>query len=320
MDIAESFRPLLLITGPTGIGKTSVAMNIADAFPVDIISVDSVMIYKELNIGSAKPSLIELENYPHALVDILFPNQCFSAAQFIKTVHVAIEESWGKYRIPLLVGGSMLWIKLMLCGFGNLPAPDVDIRNKIREEAETDGWPALHSKLGMLDPVSAKLIHPNHSTRIERALEVFKITGKPISSYWEKISSPPRIGGVHPRISKLFLLPRDQKIFGVTLTKRFEVMLQSGLIDEVDYLRKKYDLSLGSQSMRSIGYKQVMSYLDGLFGVDEMKEKATKATRSLAKRQMTWLRSMDDNSSKFLIDEIPDFNSCVKWAESKIAH
>ena len=312
--------PLLILAGPTGIGKTAIAMKLADVFPIDLISVDSVMVYAGLDIGTAKPSILDLQKYPHALIDVAAPDYHFNAAQFFEKANIAIKKSWANSRVPFLVGGTMLWIKLVLNGFDNLPEANKEIRIAIRQKAQEKGWPALHSDLHLLDPDGAKLIHPNHSSRIERALEVIQITGKPISMHWKKTRSGPLIFGRKATIYKLFLWPNDKQKLNANLSRRFDVMLDDGLIDEVIGLQNNFRISQKSPSMRSVGYKQVLQYLDGVCSKVEMREDACKATRGLAKRQMTWLRSLSDDATNLLVGERPEFSLCIKWVEDSLAN
>ena len=284
-------RPLLVITGPTGIGKTDLAMALAEESPLRIISADSVMVYQHLDIGSAKPSKSQLEQYPHDLIDVVPPEHPFDAGQFVEHARQSIEGAWSSDKIPCLVGGTIMYLKSLLDGLDPMPPADPEIREMIRHKASEDGWPSVHAWLSSLDADAAQLIHPNHSSRIERALEVYLKTGQSIRSFWSNEKENVSINDQAFDLSVLALVPTDREQLKVRLNRRFDLMLEHGLTEEVHAFRERPGLSLQSPSMRSVGYRQMWKYLDGDLSETEMKEQAKAATRQLAKRQLTWLRS-----------------------------
>lgn len=289
--MSQHTAPLFVITGPTGIGKTELALALADQAPLALISADSVMVYQHLDIGSAKPNPTILAQYPHALVDIVAPEHRFDAGQFVLHAEAAITKAWSEDQIPCLVGGTILYLKALLDGLDHLPEADSAIRARIRAVADRDGWSAVHAWLASLDPDMAAQIHPNHSTRIERALEVYLVTGQSIQSHWTGQPGCLAIDETPVDLSIMTLWPAARDQLKRRLDQRFETMLQAGLVDEVRALRERSGLTPDCPSMRSVGYRQVWSYLDGDIDYDDMMTKAQAATRQLAKRQLTWLRS-----------------------------
>ena len=289
--MSENSAPLLVITGPTGIGKTDLAMALADQVPLALISADSVMVYQDLNIGSAKPSEAELAQYPHALVNLVPPEHPFDAGQFVLHAEAAIAKAWSDGLTPCLVGGTIMYLKALLDGLDQLPEGDPAIRARIRAVADRDGWSAAHAWLASLDADMAAQIHPNHSTRIERALEVYLLTGQSIQSHWTGQPGCLAIDGRAVDLSIITLWPAARDQLKTRLNQRFERMIEQGLIDEVRALKERPGLTNECPSMRSVGYRQVWSYLDGEIDYHDMITKAQAATRQLAKRQLTWLRS-----------------------------
>ncbi len=282
-------RPLVIcLMGPTASGKTDLAIRWAAELPLDLISVDSVMIYRGMNIGSAKPDAQTLAQTPHKLIDLLNPPQPYSAASFCRDAHREIEASLAKDRTPILVGGTMLYFKALFDGLALLPAADSAVRAEINQQAEALGWQVLHDRLQVIDPVSAARIHPNDAQRLQRALEVFELTGQTLTEFYEQQQAytPPY------RFCKLAVmgLPRAELHQRVEL--RFVQMLEQGLIEEVEGLRSQWELDSSMPSVRAVGYRQVWQYLEGELDAATMQEKAVQATRQLAKRQMTWLRGM----------------------------
>ena len=276
--------------GPTASGKTDLALEIADAYPCEIISVDSVMVYRDLNIGSAKPSAKILQNYPHHLVDIINPDESYSVANFCNDALSLIKQSHKHHKIPLLVGGTMLYFSSLLHGISNMPSANQDVRNNITQQAEDHGWGYLHAKLKQVDAKSAERIHPNDSQRIQRALEVYELTGIPISE-WQAETKSFELGS---NTFKLALVPEDRAILHQRIEQRFDHMLAEGFIEEVRELYKRESLHADLPAMRSVGYRQVWKYIEGEFDEQSMREKAIIATRQFAKRQLTWLRSECD--------------------------
>lgn len=287
----ESSQPFaVFMMGPTASGKTDLAVEVSRRFPCEIISVDSAMVYRGMDIGTAKPGPEILEFAPHRLIDILDAAESYSAARFRDDARGEIEEAWRRGRIPLLVGGTMLYFRALEFGFSGLPSADPKVRARIEERARTRGWTSLHSDLARVDPEAAQRIHPNDPQRIQRALEVYEITGRPLSDWHrDDVSS-----GLGCRLLRLALLPPDRARLGARIGVRFRAMLDRGFVDEVRALRDRGDLHLGLPSMRAVGYRQVWEFLDGRLGHEDMVERAVAATRQLAKRQFTWLRSYPD--------------------------
>lgn len=295
-----TFPSLLVITGPTGIGKTNLAMNLVQDAPLRIISVDSVMVYKGLDIGSAKPDEKELTQCPHDLIDIVPPEHPFDVGQFVSHATRAIEFAWARDQVPCLVGGTVMYLKALLEGLDFLPPADPTIRSQIRACASDKGWPAMHDWLAEIDPETSAMLHPNHSSRIERALEVKLLTGDSIRSFWTGDKNRECIGGKSVNLSVLALIPSDRDQLKQRLDDRFDQMLANGLVDEVRALRLRAGLRVDCPSMRSVGYRQVWQYLENQMSETEMQESAKASTRQLAKRQLTWLRSWRREQNHFL--------------------
>ncbi len=274
--------------GPTASGKTGLALELARRLPVELISVDSALVYRGMDIGTAKPDAATLGEFPHRLIDIIDPAESYSAAKFRADALAAIKEIHAAGKIPLLVGGTMLYYRALQDGLADLPASDPALREVIQAEAAEQGWPAMHAKLAEVDPVIAERLHPNDPQRIGRALEVWRLTGVPLSE-WQargREKAAPDVG----RVLKLALLP-ERELLRQRIAERFELMLREGFIEEVEALRARGDLHLGLPSMRAVGYRQVWEFLDGAHTHERMVELGITATRGLAKRQMTWLRS-----------------------------
>jgi tRNA dimethylallyltransferase len=273
------------LAGPTGCGKTAAALAIAEVLPVEIISVDSALVYRGMDIGTAKPTAAEQAAVPHHLIDILDPTESYSAAEFVRDAKRLAAEIAARGRLPLLVGGTMLYFKALFDGLSALPQADAELRAAIDAEAAERGWPALHAELAALDPQTAERLAPNDSQRIQRALEVIRLTGQPLSA----LHAATRDEGVDwPLFS---LEPGDRGWLHERLAQRFDLMLQQGLLDEVRALRARGDLSLALPSMRCVGYRQAWEALDAN-DFSDLRERGIAATRQLAKRQVTWLRSM----------------------------
>ncbi len=276
--------------GPTASGKTDLAIYLTEHFPVDIISVDSAMVYKGLNIGSAKPSAEELAKAPHRLIDVVDPLDIYSAAQFRNDALKEMAEITQAGRIPLLVGGTMLYFRALLYGLSELPAADEATRQKLELEAKELGWDKMHQRLAEVDPEAAARIHPNDPQRISRALEVYEVTGKAMSQLQREQKAEP----LPYQVLKLALIPSDRAMLHQRIEKRFKQMLQQGLIDEVKTLQERGDLHEDLPAIRAVGYRQVWDYLSERIDYTEMEERGVIATRQLAKRQFTWLRSEKD--------------------------
>lgn len=285
----NNLPPVLLLMGPTASGKTDVACALADQLDCDLISVDSALIYREMNIGSAKPDAETLARYPHALVDILDPSESYSAADFRTDALRLIEQSHNNNRLPVLVGGTMLYYKVLLEGIADIPATEPAVRAQITQEAAKLGWPAMHARLADVDPVSAAKLHPNHSQRISRALEVFTQTGKPLSAWHSEQSA----NELTFRPIQIALMP-EREVLHQRIENRFDKMLAHGFIDEVKALVDRGDLHLDLPSMRAVGYRQVWQYVVGDVDLQSARDAGIAATRQLAKRQVTWLRSWNE--------------------------
>jgi tRNA dimethylallyltransferase len=300
MPMSVKPRPLLVITGPTGIGKTDLAMALGAESPLRVISVDSVMVYQHLDIGSAKPTLAELAECPHDLIDLVPPEHAFDAGQFVACAERSIQSAWDDGQVPCLVGGTIMYLKSLLDGLDTLPAADSAIREQIRSKAGLEGWPAIHAWLKDLDPDAADFIHPNHSSRIERALEVRLVTGESICSFWSGGQVDASIGGQAVDLSVLAMVPADREQLKDRLNRRFDSMLERGFEAEVEALRQRPALTRDCPSMRSVGYRQIWQYFDGDLSKNEMKDQAKASTRQLAKRQLTWLRSWRADTNTFI--------------------
>lgn len=284
-------RPLaILLMGPTASGKTDLAVTLARRLPCDLISVDSAMIYRGMDIGTAKPSAATLTEAPHRLIDILDPTDAYSTARFRTDALAAMAESVERGRIPLLVGGTMLYFRALQQGLAWLPSADPEVRRTLLDEAERIGWSAMHDRLAQVDPVTAAQIHPNDPQRIQRALEVHALTGRPMSALIREATAEP----LPYRLLKLVRAPTERQTLHERIEQRFHGMLEQGLVDEVTALWARGDLTDDLPSMRCVGYRQVLNYLAGAYSWDEMTERGIIASRQLAKRQMTWLRAESD--------------------------
>lgn len=289
-------RPLVIfLMGPTASGKTDLAIALRQHLPVELISVDSTLVYRGMDIGTAKPTAEELAAAPHRLIDIRDPAEPYSAADFCTDAEQAIAEIVAAGKIPLLVGGTMLYFRALLDGLAQMPAAEPSIRAQIEQQAVEFGWPFIHAELAKVDPESAAEIHPNHSQRLSRALEVFRASGKTMSEL-RKIQQQTPIETLQERyrVVQIAIAPRDRQLLHARIAKRFQQMLEQGLIDEVSRLRLRGDLHPDLPAIRAVGYRQVWDYLDGAFTQDEMIERGIIATRQLAKRQFTWLRGWTD--------------------------
>ncbi|OXY80723.1 tRNA (adenosine(37)-N6)-dimethylallyltransferase MiaA [Oceanimonas doudoroffii] len=275
----------IFLMGPTASGKTGLAMELCRQLPCDIISVDSALVYKGMNIGTAKPTAEELVATPHRLIDLIDPAEAYSAADFRRDALAAMTEVTQAGRIPLLVGGTMLYFKALLEGLSPLPAADPDVRTGIEREAAERGWEALHQELARIDPVSAARIHPNDPQRLSRALEVFRISGKTLTELTECKGDP-----LPYKVLQFAIAPAERAELHRRINERFRLMLEQGFEHEVRALYERGDLHAGLPSIRCVGYRQMWDYLSGVVGYDEMVERGMAATRQLAKRQLTWLR------------------------------
>jgi tRNA dimethylallyltransferase len=287
----KNLSPAIFLMGPTASGKTGLAVELLQRLPVELISVDSALVYKGMDIGTAKPDAATLARAPHHLIDIIDPTQAYSAAHFRSDALRLMADITARDKIPLLVGGTMLYFNALQGGLSNLPQANPDIRARLDDEAREQGWPALHARLAKVDPETAARLEPGDSQRIQRALEVWEISGQPMSALYKQSVSEK----LSYNLLKIALIPSDRAVLHQRIALRFDTMLEQGFLQEVIRLRKEYpELTPDTPSMRCVGYRQVLQYLDGEFDIAELRDKGVAATRQLAKRQLTWLRGMDD--------------------------
>ena len=288
--LSPSPAKVVAIMGPTASGKTAAALALAQHVPCEIISVDSALIYRQMDIGSAKPSAAELAAVPHHLIDIIDPAEAYSVAQFQAAVIDLVQQIKGRGKLPVLVGGTMMYFNALMHGLGDLPPADLAIRAKLDAEIAANGIASLHARLQQLDPITAQRLPPGDTQRIQRALEVIELTGKPLSTLFAEQTTVKPVLDIHA----FSLEPSERSVLHQRIAQRFDTMLQQGFLDEVRALRARGDLNLSMPSMRCVGYRQAWEYLDGEYDAAEMRERGIIATRQLAKRQLTWLRSMPD--------------------------
>ena len=284
----------IALAGPTASGKTAAALAIGRHWPIEIISVDSALVYRGMDIGTAKPSMDELAAVPHHLIDIRDPLHAYSAAEFVQDARRLIREISARGHLPLLVGGTMLYFKALIDGLDDMPPADAAVRAALALEAAEKGWPALHAELAQVDPVTAARLAPNDSQRISRALEVFRVSGQPLSFFHQRNASKTiadNAGGISGT-ALISLEPADRAWLHERIARRFDAMLASGFVDEVRALRARGDLTPDLPAMRCVGYRQAWEALDGTSPMSELRDKGIFATRQLAKRQITWLRAM----------------------------
>ncbi len=304
-------RAALLLMGPTGAGKTELALALADALPFELVNVDSAQVYRGMNIGTAKPDLKTRDRIPHHLIDIRDPEASYSAGEFVRDASAAMRDIWRRGRQPLLVGGTMLYFHALDLGLAQLPKADLAVRSQIDARAAVDGWAALHDELARVDPVAAARIHVNDPQRIQRALEVYRVTGEPITRLQQLRS--PALAGVEFR--EIVLAPAERGVLHARIERRFASMWAAGFLDEVRGLRERKALTAEHPSMRAVGYRQLWMFLAGQCGLEEAKKRAVAATRQLAKRQMTWLKKRQ--RALWLDSEHSDPTSVVVGALSK---
>jgi tRNA dimethylallyltransferase len=286
---SKNLPPAIFLMGPTASGKTHLAIELSEVLPCDIISVDSALIYKDMNIGTAKPSAEELKKAPHKLIDILDPAQSYSVSDFRRDAIIEMDKITANGRIPLLVGGTMMYFKMLLEGASPLPPADQVIRQQLMEEASTRGWEALHQELASVDPQSAERIHKNDPQRLIRALEVYRIKGQPLTEL-QNIKTET----LAYNVEQFAIATPDRQILHDRIALRFKHMIELGFEQEVEALKSRGDLHLDLPSMRCVGYRQMWEYLENKTNHEEMVFKGVAATRQLAKRQLTWLRSWSD--------------------------
>jgi tRNA dimethylallyltransferase len=303
--VANDKPPVLFLMGPTATGKTDLAIALGSHISIEVINVDSALVYRGMDIGTAKPEPAVLDQVPHHLIDIRDPVEAYSAAEFYRDATVRMKEIVARGRLPVLAGGTMLYFKVLLEGLADLPPSDAGVRRAICDEAEERGWPAMHRELAAVDPETAASLHPNHSQRIQRALEIYRLTGVAASQL--KARQQQENSGIRPigedyEITQVALLPRNRTFLHERIAKRFELMLEQGFESEVIALRARGDLGLDLPAMRAVGYRQMWEHLDGQYGHDVMVESAVAATRQLAKRQLTWLRGWPDLQALYVDD------------------
>ena len=275
----------ILLMGPTASGKTAIAMALAQHFPVELISVDSAQVFRDMNIGTAKPDATTLREFPHHLIDLISPEEAYSAARFRHDALEAMADITARGKTPLLVGGTMLYFKALLEGLAELPKACPETRADIDAQANSLGWPAVHAELAMVDPVTAARLHPTDAQRVQRALEIYRLSGRPMSAL---LDEGQKQAPAYDYLS-LGLLPSDRSVLHARIAERFDAMLAAGLENEVSALRQNYQLTPDLPSMRCVGYRQVWEAQDGTSPRSEMRDRGIYATRQLAKRQITWI-------------------------------
>lgn len=284
------FPPAIFLMGPTASGKTALAVELVQNYNCEIISVDSALIYKGMDIGTAKPDAETLAVAPHRLIDIIDPAESYSAADFRRDALQHMAEITAAGKVPLLVGGTMMYFKFLYEGAAKLPTSVPEVRERLQADGEQQGWPALHARLATIDPESAERLNPMDSQRIMRAIEVYELSGKTLSQFWAEQEQQ-----VLPyNVTHLAVCPKERTTLHERIALRFDQMLEQGFLDEVRALYKRSDLHLNLPSMRCVGYRQAWEHLDGKYSYEEMRERGIIATRQLAKRQITWLRSWPD--------------------------
>lgn len=279
--------PVVLLMGPTASGKTALALALAARLPAEIVSVDSALVYRGMDIGSAKPSLQERAQVPHHLIDILDPAEPYSAARFAEDAQRLIGEIRDRGRLPLLVGGTMLYFRALQHGLSELPAADAQVRARIEAQAREHGWPAMHARLAQHDPVTAARLHPNDQQRVQRALEIVELTGTTLADF----HAQPRAANTMGRVVKLGLNPPARAVLHARIERRFHAMMAAGFLEEVRNLHARGDLHPELPSIRAVGYRQLWEHLEGKVSLAAAVDNGIAATRQFAKRQLTWLRS-----------------------------
>ncbi len=294
--MSSRLPPAIFLMGPTAAGKTDLAIELSKHLPCELISVDSALVYRGMDIGTAKPSKALLAEYPHRLIDIRDPAEPYSAADFCTDALAAMAEITARGRIPLLVGGTMLYYKALQDGLADMPPADAAVRAQLEQRAAAEGWDVLHRELAAVDPASAARIHPNDPQRLSRALEVYLVSGQTMTSHRERQAaqnggSSTAGGSQFPyTVASLAIAPAERHVLHARIAERFMAMMEQGFVEEVENLRNRGDLHVGLPSIRAVGYRQVWDYLDGSLTREQMVERGIIATRQLAKRQFTWLR------------------------------
>ena len=300
MGLGSRLPPAIFLMGPTASGKTGLAVELVRRLPLEIISVDSAMVYRGMDIGTAKPDAEILSIAPHRLIDILDPAQAYSAARFRADALREMAEITARGNVPLLVGGTMLYFRALYEGLSALPEADLAVRARIDAQAAERGWASLHARLGDVDPLAAARIHPNDQQRVQRALEIYELTGQPMTDHCAR----PRSEILQYSINRLILMPDNREELRARITERFDGMLSKGLMDEIAVLHRRGDLHPGLPALRAVGYRQIWQYLDGAFSYRDMVIAVRTAGHRLAKRQLTWLRA-EHNARRFDSDARP---------------
>ena len=290
MPDSASLPPAVLLMGPTASGKTACALALARHLPVEIVSVDSALVYRDMDIGTAKPDAAERAACPHHLIDLISPEEAYSAARFCEDARRLMAEISARGRLPLLVGGTMLYYKALRDGLSELPEADPELRRAIEDAAARDGWPVLHAELARLDPDAAARLAPHDAQRIQRALEIVRLTGAPLAEAYARRAAAV---ATH-RFIPVALTPSDRSVLHARIAQRFDAMLAAGFVEEVETLRRRYVLTPEMPSMRCVGYRQALEYLEGRVDHATFRDKGIFATRQLAKRQITWQRNFRD--------------------------
>ena len=288
--MSNCLPPAILLMGPTASGKTALALELAKRLPVEIISVDSALVYRDMDIGTAKPTAAELAACPHHLIDLITPEEAYSAARFREEAVGLMKAITARGRIPLLAGGTMLYFKALRDGLSDLPQADPALRAEIELDAARRGWPAVHADLAALDPEAGARLKPTDAQRIQRALEIVRVTHRPLAESYGRRED----AALPCRLLALGLVPADRAVLHQRIADRFDAMLKAGFLDEVTSLREKYRLTADMPSMRCVGYRQAWEVLEGELPAAELRDRGIFATRQLAKRQLTWLRGFTD--------------------------
>jgi tRNA dimethylallyltransferase len=297
--MSERLPPAIFLMGPTAAGKTDLALELARVLPCELISVDSALIYRGMDIGTAKPDKAVLAEFPHRLIDIRDPAESYSAAEFRDDALAAMAQITAQGRIPLLVGGTMMYYKSLLEGLADMPSADPKLRAELEARGQAEGWAALHRELQAVDPESAARIHPNDPQRLTRALEVYRLSGMTMTAHRRRQAAQipggegPAAGQFPYTVAQLAIAPAERQVLHARIAQRFQSMLEQGFVEEVEGLHRRSDLHAGLPSIRAVGYRQVWDYLDGNLSEAQMRERGIIATRQLAKRQFTWLRGWD---------------------------
>jgi len=308
--------PALCLVGPTASGKTDLALKMAEHFPVEIISLDSAQVFIDMNIGTAKPDPATLTRFPHHLIDLITPEESYSAARFRTDALRVMHEISSRGKVPLLVGGTLLYFKALVAGLADMPQADPAIRAAIDAEAAERGWPALHAELQAQDPETAARLAPNDAQRIQRALEILRLTGRPIGELWATQAS----GNLPFQLLTIALTAPDRKILHDRIARRFQSMLAAGLVGEVETLRQRYRLNSALPAVRCVGYRQVWDMLEGDLPPKELADRGIFATRQFAKRQLTWLRALSEAGHLNALYDLADSTSAAKILEKTDRH